>query len=201
MKKKSYKKWKKTVTLIAIDNGVSGAVALRSPYFLDFFPTPVYNDLEYTKKQQFLNRLDQPLFYQPLALACSQAATVYILLERPMINFRRFKQSMSAIRCLEAQLTVLQQLEKEYGNIFYRYIDSKEWQGAMIPRASGEGLKDASTALAIKHFPEFHPQLMKSDGDAPVMLLYMMERTKWFAKEPWRIPGQKKKVIPYDFRK
>jgi len=180
---------------------VTGATALKSPSFLDFFPTPVCKDAEYTKKDQGVTRLMPEEWYRKLSKVCKEVATVYILIERPMITPYRFKQSMSAIRCLEAQLIVLQMLNAKYGNIYYRYIDSKEWQGAMIPRASGDELKDASTALAINNFVEFHPQLMKSDGDAPVMLLYMIDRTKWFAKEPWRIPGQKKKVVPHDLRK
>lgn len=189
--------WKHNIAYIAIDNGVTGAVAVNSSDYVDFFKTPTVDDIQYTKKPQGVTRLDGGTLYRALAKAAKCSYRVYILIERPLVNPRRFIPSMSAVRCLEATLVVLGMLNDKYGNIYYRYIDSREWQGAMIPRVTGDALKTASTKLAIERFPDWHMQLMRQDGDAPCMLLYMLERTKWMGREKWRIPNQKAMVIPH----
>ncbi len=194
MKWKEYLKRRHNIAIIGIDNGVTGAVAIKSTDYENFFPTPVYRDRNYTKKESTVTRVNGPLLYEHLALACACSHKVFILLERPLVNPRGFfTATMSAVRCLEAQLVVFEMLQREYMNVYYRYIDSKEWQSAMVPRAKGtEQLKEASTVRAFMEYPQYSSVLHTQDGDALCILQYMIDRKKWITSSPWRVPGQLK---------
>ena len=113
---------------IGIDNGVTGSICVVNDIgeVKLYEPTPVHKCLNYTKKKEFLQRLDGVALAEmlkPYADAC------IVAIERPMVNPMRWKATVSALRCDEATLIVLELL-----NIPYRYIDSKEWQSVMLPK-------------------------------------------------------------------
>ena len=57
----------------------------------------------------------------------------------PDVAVARFDATLSAIRCFEATLVAL-----EYLGIPYRFIDSREWQSAVLPGVKGvANLKEA----------------------------------------------------------
>lgn len=86
---------------------------------------------------------------------------IKVYIERPMVNPGRFKATVSALRCLEATLIVLEEL-----NLAYEYEDSKGWQKAMLPAGlKGEELKEASVNVAKRIFPG----LAIKDGDSLLM--------------------------------
>jgi hypothetical protein len=189
MKWKAYSKRSRIIAYCGIDNGVTGAVATLHNAIVSFFPTPVMKEQDYTKKVKGITRILPWVLYNHLEHMCIGAGRVYILLERPMVNHRRFVQSASAVRAHEATLIVFSMLQAKYGNVRYKVIDSKEWQASMIPRAKGDDLKPASTMLATEKFPEYSLELMKNDGDALCILLYMIERDKWIHSGIWRTPN------------
>ena len=114
-------------TYIGIDNGVSGSVAVvgTDGVLLHYGPTPVVRRLNYTKAKEFLNRVDGVALAAILAPYAQHGSVV---IERPMINPMRWTATVSAIRCDEATLIVLESL-----GMRYCYVDSKEWQKEMLP--------------------------------------------------------------------
>ena len=136
-------------TFIGIDNGVSGAITILSNdnSVLLHEKTPVNKCLNYTKKKAFINRLD---FRKFEVLLKNAGNNTFCMIERPMVNPTRFNASVSAIRCLEATLILLEDLQ-----IPYQFIDSKEWQKELLP--SGlvkDELKKAADSVANRLFPK-----------------------------------------------
>jgi hypothetical protein len=81
-----------------------------------------------------------------------------------MVNPMRFLATTSALRALEATLIVIEQLE-----LPYQYIDSKEWQKALLPHGlKREELKKAAIDIAKRLFPQF---TNLSSGQADALLI------------------------------
>jgi hypothetical protein len=136
---------------IGIDNGVTGAITILSEdgFVHAHVKTPVKNCLNYTKKKAFINRVN----YQELSdLLFDMIATdtPFCMIERPMVNPMRWGASVSALRCLEATEILLEELK-----IPYQFIDSKEWQKALLPSGlQKEELKKAADSVAHRLFPK-----------------------------------------------
>lgn len=141
---------------IGIDNGVSGSIGILGPDLVRFHRTPVHKERSYTKDEKHISRVDVGELRKLLK---GFPEDTLVLLERPMVNPRRFPASLSAVRALEATLIVLE----EYG-YFLRYVDSKEWQSVLLPKIIGsDELKAASLKLGNELFPG---QKFKSDADS-----------------------------------
>lgn len=138
-------------TYIGIDNGTSGTIGVigNDDEFL-FIKTPIMKVQDYTKAKKFISRLDVDRFANLLR---PHAKNSIAIMERPMINPTRFASSISAARCHEAMLTVLEMLA-----IPYLFIDSKEWQKDMLPKGcQKEELKKASFDIGNRLFPICRP--------------------------------------------
>lgn len=137
--------------IIGIDNGVTGTVAIlsRMGRLKLYMPMPVIKELSYTKTKQHISRISHASLSTILRTWKDKDKHCICYIERPMLNPGRFKASVSALRALEATLVVLEQLR-----IPYRYIDSKEWQGALLPKGlAGNELKKAAVDVARRLFP------------------------------------------------
>ncbi len=148
---------------VGIDNGVTGSIGVVGRG-TTFALTPVRKEQSYTKKKQMISRVDvlemQRLLLESIGDEC------LVILERPLVNPQMFKATMSAIRCLEATLTILESLQ-----IPYEYVDSKQWQKALLPQGcKGKELKDASRDIGIRLFPQFEEEIRKH-GDADGLLM------------------------------
>jgi len=149
--------------IVGIDNGVTGSITIIDTKFssANYHKTPVFKCLNYTKKKGLMKRIDTEklhdiLFSVPREVGdgdTTMIAKAMILIERPMVNPKRFKATVSALRALEATLVVIEKLE-----IPYRYIDSKEWQKEMLPKGlkGSKELKDAARDVAKRIFPYIH---------------------------------------------
>ena len=130
---------------LGIDNGVTGSIGIILDNEYNYFKTPVKKELSYTKTKQWLNRIDFDVLKKDLSIYNIHLAVI----ERPMVNPGRFKATMSAMRALESTQIVLEQLK-----IPYQWIDSKEWQKAMLPAGlEKEELKEASLQIGTRLFP------------------------------------------------
>lgn len=154
---------------IGIDNGVSGSIGiigdLRS--LVDFKSTPIKKVQNYTKKKDMISRIDHSELLKILSSIASSGEPVVVILERPMVNPTRFKATTSALRSFESTLVILEQL-----GIPYEFIDSKEWQKALLP-AGVEGsaeLKKASHDVGCRLFPA-HSTNINNHGDADGLLI------------------------------
>ena len=162
--------------IIAIDNGVTGSVGIiKGNGEPVHFAMPVFEEYNYTKVKAKLHRIDTKLLKIRIIqeIASSQRFNILCVIERPMINPMRWKASVSAIRALEATQIVLEEL-----CIPYRWIDSREWQKALLPSGlKGDELKKASLDIGRRFFP--HIQFKK---DADAMLIAKYAQMKWGGK-------------------
>jgi hypothetical protein len=136
-------------TFIGIDNGVSGAITILSNDndIILHAKTPVKKCLNYTKKKAFVNRVD---FKSMINILKKAGDDTFCFIERPVVNPTRFNASTSALRCLEATIIILEELQ-----IPYQFIDSKEWQKELLPSGLvGDELKVAADSVANRLFPK-----------------------------------------------
>lgn len=150
-------------TYIGIDNGVSGTIGVIEPNYVTFIQTPVKSEQNYTKTKGNVTRIDGVVLMEYL----NGLSSCMVLIERPMVNPKRFKATTSALRALEATLVVLEALQ-----LPYQYIDSKEWQRELLPKGvkGSDELKKASKDIGIRLFPK-HKELIEKHGDADGLLI------------------------------
>lgn len=164
-----------STTYIGIDNGVTGSIGvvgwgITVPIMIK---TPIISQQSYTKKKQNISRLNVIEFKNFLEHIIydiiGRNTQMFAVIERPMINSVRFKASISAARCLEAQLCILESYK-----IAYRYIDSKEWQRYLLPKGlKKEELKKASLDIGIRTFPHLDKIIHKQkDADGILIAEY-----------------------------
>ena len=155
---------------IGIDNGVSGSIGVCCSLNndMEWYKMPIKKHLKYTKKKAWLNRVDSPKLIELFRFITGPTKAI---LERPMVNPTMFMSSCSALRAFEATLIVLEQFK-----LPYEYIDSKEWQKAMLPAGlKGKELKEASRQVAQRLFPSLE---FKGDGDGILISEYCRRRDK-----------------------
>ena len=151
--------------ICGVDNGCSGSLGI----LIDdsgalFHETPALKTRSYTKKEQYVTRVNYPLLYEILSLYPG----ALLVAERPMINPTRFAQSISAARAYEALLIAADRA----GIPEPLTIDSKVWQRALLPEgtAGSEALKKASLAVGEELYPHLGAKIRKH-GDADGLLI------------------------------
>ena len=130
--------------IFGLDNGATGTISCITKYPDDtykiyFEKTPADNVLDYQQTVQYIARINwkklKDWFENIIKVETKNYIKKYnfdekdikilVVLERPMINAERFKQSKNAARAFEATLIVLEMLNLENN---YVIIDSKKWQ-------------------------------------------------------------------------
>ena len=164
--------------ILAIDNGTSAnGIALLGPDFARYEKLPVKQELSYTKEDRGISRVDAPALRKLFATWNAPKESTVAVMERPMINPTRFRASMSAMRCLEAELIILE----EFGYAI-EYIDSRAWQKVLLPDVEGSDLlKKASLALSQKLYPQFK---FKKDGDSMLIAHWYKNRVELEKPKP-----------------
>lgn len=160
--------------VISIDNGVTGWITILTSDggVKHYSPVPTKKDLNYTKTKQWINRIDVVALSDIIKKNIIEGDNIIAVLERPMVNPGRFKATTSALRCLEAELIVLEMLK-----IPYVFLDSKEWQREMLPEGvKKEELKIASDTLAKRLFPELSEKIKRGGGDSLLMAKYWIKK-------------------------
>ena len=156
---------------IGIDNGVSGTIATIFNNQVELIQTPVISQKNYTKAKGNINRIDFRALYSWLGDRITDHApeSIFVFIERPMVNPGRFKATVSALRALEATLIIIEDM-----NLPYQYIDSREWQRNLLPTGlKGIELKHASKEIGIRLFPQFREQITKhKDADGLLIAEY-----------------------------
>lgn len=136
---------------IGIDNGTTGTIGIvGNEIEPQLHHTPVKKEQDYTKAKKQVTRLD--CIGLKSILDQFNHNEICVVMERPMINPTRWTASMSAIRCLEATLIILEML-----GIPHQFIDSKEWQREMLPKGikGSDEQKKASLDIGNRLFPQF----------------------------------------------
>lgn len=137
---------------IGIDNGTTGTIGIVGDNIHpQIHHTPVKKEQDYTKAKKNVSRLDCMAFME--ILNQFNKNDICVVCERPMINPTRWTASMTAIRCWEAQLVVLEVL-----GVSHQFVDSKEWQRMLLPKGikGADELKKASKDIGNRLFPQFN---------------------------------------------
>jgi len=162
--------------ILCWDNGITGSytcLSMIDDNEIYYSTIPVKHEKNYTKKTQYINRVDNQKLYRDLKKIIGNR-TCKVYMERPMINGGRFMSTMSAIRCLESELICIENLGLE-SPIF---IDSKEWQRNLLVGIKGrEQLKMESMHLGQKLFPSFYKEIQKQkDADSFLIAHYIKQK-------------------------
>ena len=160
---------------VGIDNGVSGSIAVIYEDGTSLFipmSTITVSEQDYCKVKRNITRVNAKKLYATLAHL--KGKHVVVMLERPMVNPGRFRATVSAVRCIEATLIVVQDMLE----LSIEYIDSKQWQKELLPMGcTGAELKTASRDLGIRKFPQHKAAIMKlGDADGLHIATYCRNR-------------------------
>jgi hypothetical protein len=149
-------------TYVGIDNGVTGTIGIISGSEYHFFKVPVKLGQDYTKKKQNVSRLECQAFSEILMEYTDVSAGRMAVMERPFVNPKGFRATASALRCMEAELIVLEML-----GIPFEFIDSRAWQKYFLPTgARGPELKTTSRDKGIQLFPAVEDNIRRfKDAD------------------------------------
>ena len=134
-----------------IDNGVSGTIGFVGDNISpQFYHTPVKKEQDYTKCKKLVSRLDYTAFTK--LFSAYNKNDIIILMERPLVNPAKFIATASALRCHEAELIMI-----EVMGIKHMFIDSKEWQRALLPKGTkgADEQKEASLCIGNRLFPMY----------------------------------------------
>lgn len=146
---------------IGIDNGATGSIGIvREDGTVIFGQVPSKTEQSYTKTKQNITRIDVVALADILMNEIS-GNRLFALVERPLVNPKMFKATLSGVRALEAVLNVL-----ELHAIPFQYIDSKEWQKALLPEGikGSDELKKASLQIGQRLFPQIESKHKDRDG-------------------------------------
>lgn len=160
---------------LAIDNGATGSVAIITEEGkVRFGPVPTKFEQNYTKKKANITRINGNELYRWIVDSLQlipgfdlKHDRCLVLMERPFINPRMFKNTVNAHRAFEATLVIVESLL-----LPYQYLDSKAWQRVMLPEDSqGEDNKRHSLEIGNRLFPQFSDSKCK-DRDSLLMAEY-----------------------------
>ena len=156
---------------VGIDNGTSGTIGwVGDNIEPGFILTPSFKEQSYTKAKNIISRIDHLALKQTFIediMDCYSPNDIFVVMERPRVNPKQFKTTMSAMRSLEATLCVIEDL-----GIAHAYCDSKDWQKVMLPKGTvgTPELKKASLDIGCRLFPQFS-ELIKKHTDADGILI------------------------------
>ena len=148
-------------TTIAIDNGVTGSIAMIGPDGVYFDEIPTMEQLM-GKAGKVVRRIDHKRLSGWL-----EVREPYAYVERPFTGGPMFiNVSVLSARAHEAVSIVLEQL-----GIGYETVDSKPWQASMLGAIKGSpALKKASMLRGMQMFPA-HAKAIRDHGDADSLLM------------------------------
>lgn len=171
--------------VIGLDNGATGTICAIIPQmkYLDFIQTPSIISLDYPKDIQYINRVDTEKITKWIKKNIKKAKNFYkteiktiIIMQRPMVNPQRFKQSGHALRAFQATIIALQNLKLDYV-----IIDSKKWQHYFFGKntmlidlkaqSMKKGLQILNNYKIKKANKEVMSDVIRKHGDADGMLI------------------------------
>lgn len=173
-----------------------GSIACLIPekQYIDYLETPAFECNDYTQEIRKMNRIDiielKEWFEKHLKFAkkiYKNKIKVIVILERPMVNPQRFRESGYALRAFEATLITLEMLKLDY-----IIIDSKKWQHHFFGKDTAQiDLKKESLKLSLNILTDEYEKdniyeldisnmkkLINShgDGDSLLMCRYAKEK-------------------------
>lgn len=161
--------------ILAFDNGVTGALAIcdlvMNTVSFNLSKDYIKKELSYTKAEKHITRIDCKKLDTLIRNTVVKGSRAVAVIERPMVNPRRFGASCSALRSLEATLIVLESL-----GIPVRYCDSKEWQHFLFGKLIAGDTKEKSRQLGLQLYPQFMEEIQRQDADALLILHWYRQK-------------------------
>jgi hypothetical protein len=153
-------------TTIAIDNGVTGSLAIIGPDGSFFEPVPTKEQLM-GKAGKVIRRVCHGSLWAMGDMRVRDKFGAYAYVERPFTgSAMMINTTVLSARAHEAVSIVLEQL-----GIGYETVDSKPWQASMLGAIKGSpALKKASMLRGMQMFPA-HAKAIKDHGDADSLLM------------------------------
>ena len=154
--------------IVGIDNGTSGSIGVlgKDNSLAQMHLVPSFAEQDVTQKKQNITRLDFDKFCDFLLELVEDDPNVQIFLERPLKNPKLFNSTISAVRCLEAQLIAFKLLA-----LPYQVIDSKHWQKVFFPvGTTSKDTKKLSKEVGCRLFPHLKYKI-EAHGDADGLLI------------------------------
>lgn len=164
---------------IGIDNGVTGTIGIIDENGSStFLKTPVFKQQDYTKAKKQVSRIRAEELFKILECEIGKEGETMIMLERPLVNPQRWESTMSAMRSMEATIIIIELL-----GLPYEFLDSREWQKALLPKGvkGSAELKKASLEIGERLFPQ-HSELIDKHKDADGILIAEHCRRKYGGK-------------------
>lgn len=160
---------------VAVDNGVSGTIGAVSED-LDwsiFMHVPTYSAREYMhSKERHMTHIDYDSL-KKIFVSLSKIGDLVVVTERPLVNPKLFKATMSGVRAHEILLAVLRSLGIELHDTW----DSRSWQKEMLGDFEKGESKPASERAGCLLAPE-HSRAIKKHGDADSALMALCLRKR-----------------------
>lgn len=153
---------------VAIDNGVTATIgAVSEDGEWSFFrKVPTYSEREYmSTKVRYMTHVDQGLL-RALLQELAKVGPLVVVTERPLVNPRLFKATMSGVRAHEILLATL----RELGIELYATLDSKRWQKPVLGECEKGTTKPRSEEVGAELYPE-HAKAIRDHGDADGLLM------------------------------
>lgn len=155
---------------IGVDNGTSGSIGwLGDDIAPGFVETPKFEEQSYTKTAKNISRIDRKALHDLVLkiLGDNKPYEAIAVLERPRVNPKQFVTTLSAMRALEATLTVLEDL-----GVAISYTDSRPWQKKLLPQGikGSSELKKASKEIGCRLYPQFADAICQH-GDSDGLLI------------------------------
>lgn len=151
-------------TTLAVDNGVTGSVAVIGPDGVLFEAIPTKESLE-GKAGKVVRRIDHAILRAILSNYSPRDTRCYI--EKPFTGGPMFVNTMTlSARAYESVVIVMELLE-----IGTTTVSSKDWQRAMLGTVKGSAeLKKASMLRGCQMYPALAAAI-KDHGDADSLLM------------------------------
>lgn len=181
--------------IFGLDNGTTGSIACIIPekQYIDYLETPSFECNDYTQEVKKMRRIDIYVLKEWFEKHIKFAKKIYknkikviVILERPMVNPQRFKESGYALRAFESTLITIEMLKLDY-----IIIDSKKWQHHFFGTNTTQiDLKKESKKLSLEILTKYEKdniheldisnmkKLIEShgDGDSLLMCRYTEEK-------------------------
>lgn len=177
----------KIKTVIGIDNGVTGTMAIFKNgslfSFIESF-SKSWRKPTVSKRNAYMTRIDVLKLTDWIKNSIDfETHDVIAVIERVMTDQKRFNATISSHHAQEAIMISLESL-----NIPYMTIDSKKWQSIYLNGVSGsEQLKRASMELGLDKYPDFKDVILKhKDADAIFIAKYVVDDTDRFISDAKR---------------
>lgn len=161
---------------VGLDNGVTGTIGTITQdynnsiiaYYFGKVPTKI---TPYKTKE--IKRINKNALKNMInSYHCDK---IYIAIENPLMNSKRFSSTMSAMRALEATEIAIEELDTK--PISIEYIPALWWQDIFLTDVTGKDLKSESYMVGISLFPKIIDYHDHDDCDGILIAEWLRRKT------------------------